>query len=84
MGELFKRLGVAPDDIEQIVAKAPSLRGFLIGYLAERKLVEMFFKNYQTEKPDDHDRQSKGDRILVYKTIKVRIEVKSLQTKVMS
>ncbi|MBI4569184.1 MAG: restriction endonuclease [Planctomycetes bacterium] len=80
MGDFFQRLGISPDDVEEIVAKSPSLRGFLVGYLAEEKLVEMYFKDFSIEKPDDHDRKSKGDRVLVYKSIKVRVEVKSLQT----
>jgi hypothetical protein len=80
MGEFLKQLGVSADEVEEIVAHAPSLRGIVVGYLAERKLVEMYFKDLSPEKPDDHDRRSKWDRSILYRSVRVRVEVKSLQT----
>lgn len=77
---IFKRLGVTAKEVEQLVQALPSLRGVLIGYLAEGKLVKQWFQGYDLDKPDDHDRAKKGDRILTYKGHKLSIEVKSLQT----
>lgn len=80
MGEFLKRLGISIDDLEEIIGKSPSLRGVLVGYLAEKKLVEEYFKDLNPEKPDDHDRSSKGDRVILYKGVRISVEVKSLQT----
>lgn len=80
MGEFLERLGIGIDDVERIVKASPSLRGILIGYLAEQKLVERYFKDLNPEKPDDHDRSTKGDRSILYKSVRISVEVKSLRT----
>ena len=77
---LFARLGVTAKEIEILISSLPSLRGVLIGYLAESKLVEQWFSGYSLDKPDDHDRKRKGDRWFTYKGCPIRMEVKSLQT----
>jgi hypothetical protein len=77
---LFNRLGVTAEEVEQLVESLPSLRGVLIGYLAEGKLVKEWFSEYTLIKPDDHDRKKKGDRWISYKGHQLSIEVKSLQT----
>lgn len=53
MGEFLKRLGISIDDLEEIIGKSPSLRGVLVGYLAEKKLVEEYFKDLNPEKLDE-------------------------------
>lgn len=80
MAGFLERLGLTVDELEEALKGSASLRGILLGYMAERKLVEMFFKSYNPTKPDDHDRASKGDRIITYKGVEVRVEVKSLQS----
>lgn len=80
MPGFLKRLGVTVPELESAIESSASLRGILIGYLAERKLVETFFGGYRSTKPDDHDRASKGDHIIAYKGFDIRVEVKSLQT----
>lgn len=80
MGAFFDRLGVTPTEIEQLIQASPSLRGQVVGYLAEMKLVHMWFSKYKLHKPDDHDRTKKGDRGISYKGHELSIEVKSLQT----
>ena len=77
---IFRRLGVTAKQVEQLVQAVPRLRGVLIGYLAEGKLVNRWFKYYEPSRPDDHDRTMKWDRLITYKRHKVSIEVKSLQT----
>ena len=51
-----------------------------VGYLAERRLVEMWFANRPVRMFDDHDRTHKDDRWLTYKRREFSIEVKSLQS----
>lgn len=80
MPGFFTRLGVTFAELEAVVEARPSLRGILIGYMAEKKLVEQYFNDHSPEQPDDHDRENKGDRTILYKGVKVRVEVKSLQT----
>lgn len=77
---LFSRLGVSAKQIEQLIQSNPSLRGVLVGYLAETKLAELWFSRYKLHKYDDHDRARKGDRWISYLGSEVSIEVKSLQT----
>jgi hypothetical protein len=77
---IFSRLGVTSGQIEQLIEASPSLRGLFVGYLAESKLVETWFRDYELKKYDDHDRQKKGDRWINYKGQEFSIEVKSLQT----
>jgi hypothetical protein len=66
-----------------VVRENPSLRGMILGYIAERKLRDIFVNSGKTEnhrKDDDHDRSKKGDLTLNYKGEEIVIEVKSLQT----
>lgn len=66
-----------------VVRDNPSLRGMILGYIAERKLKDLFVSSGKTtshRKDDDHDRSKKGDLTLDYKGQEIVIEVKSLQT----
>jgi hypothetical protein len=76
----FQRLGVTAEEIEQMIQASPSLRGVFIGYLAEKKLIELHFPDHPPKKYDDHNRKKKGDRWIIYKGHELSIEVKSLQT----
>ncbi len=79
--EIWKLL---PDELTMIVNENPSLRGMLLGYVAEYKLREMLLSedgiNY-LGKPDDHDRTSKGDHVIEYQGQRFAIESKSLQSR---
>ena len=60
----------------------PSLRGILLGYVAEKKFHGLFLDHpaiTEKGKDDDHDRTRKGDRRIAYKGKALVIEVKSLQ-----
>ncbi len=74
--------GISAAELTDVVSTNPSLRGMLVGYIAEKKLREFFEKSGITTdhyKDDDHARDKKGDLVLTYKGEEFRIEVKSLQ-----
>lgn len=75
--------GVSAEQLSEIIAQNPSLRGMLFGYVAEIKLRELIFSfpevTYMT-KFDDHDRKKKGDLYVIYQGRAFDIEAKSLQT----
>jgi hypothetical protein len=55
----------------------------IVGYIAERKLHEVFEQTGRASdlrKDDDHDRTKKGDLVVTYKGFEFKVEVKSLQT----
>ncbi len=75
---------ITPDALTNIVNENPSLRGMLLGYVAEYKLREMLLSEDRINylgKPDDHDRTSKGDHIIEYQGQRFVIESKSLQSR---
>lgn len=74
---------ITPEQLTDILAENPSLRGMLQGYVAEWKLRDYLLSlpGVSTiRKPDDHNRQEKGDLYLTYQERLLRLEVKSLQT----
>ncbi len=74
---------VSLDFLSQVVFDNPSLRGMIVGYLAEAKLREILTsqgKATNFDKHDDHDRTKKGDLVLKYRAIDWKIEVKLLDT----
>lgn len=80
---ILDMLGVTLEYLTEVVAANPSLRGILVGYIAERKLWDWFATDGRVtsiRKDDDHDRLQKGDLVVTYKGFDFRIEVKSLQT----
>lgn len=67
----------------EIVRQNPSMRGLMLGYVAEYKLRKIHFSDpcfENVHKSDDHDRKKKGDLTVTYKGREFRIECKSLQT----
>jgi hypothetical protein len=74
---------VSLDFLTAVIMDNPSLRGMVLGYIAERKLREVLEghgKASAFRKDDDHDRKKKGDLVLTYQGYEFKIEVKSLQT----
>ena len=76
---------IDPDDLVLAIKRAPSLRGMILGYIAE----EMFEKHVLNEevlftgiiKHDDHDRtNNKSDRSFCYKKRVYTVQLKSIQT----
>lgn len=74
---------ITPEQITTLLDENPSLRGMLLGYVAELKLKEIITSfpeiSYIT-KFDDHNRKKKGDLYIVYHGRAFDVESKSLQT----
>lgn len=72
------------DEINELLTDNPSLRSFVMGYAAEIKCRNQYFRGHPDVtaiyKPDDHDRTEKGDWILTYRGHRIGVEVKSIQT----
>lgn len=80
---ILGRWGISEAQLTEIVDQNPSLRGILLGYVAERVFHDAFLTGpdiSDAKKDDDHDRSRKGDRRVVYKDRTYLVEVKSLQT----
>lgn len=71
------------DYFSRVVDDNPSLRGMILGYVAERKLRDLFASDGRVsslQKDDDHDRSKKGDLTFVYRDRLFRVESKALQS----
>ncbi|MBY0228769.1 MAG: hypothetical protein K2W96_05765 [Gemmataceae bacterium] len=83
MRTILELFDIDLETLTSVVADNPSLRGMLLGYIAERKLTDLLRADGRAtafRKDDDHDRTKKGDLVLTYKEHEFKIEVKSLQT----
>lgn len=81
--DIFQRWQLTPQELSEIVAANPSLRGMMFGYVSEYKLRKIWFSDprfQDVRKEDDHDRKQKGDLWFTYKGVRVSLEAKSLQT----
>lgn len=81
---ILERWSITEAELTDLVDENPSLRGILLGYVAERKFHDIHLNAdgvTEATKDDDHDRKKKGDRRIVYRGEQFLIEVKSLQTK---
>ena len=81
---ILDRWDFTAQDLTALVDRNPSLRGMLLGYLAELKLERLWLESPGVSnvlKPDDHDRRRKGDRVVFYEGRRFTFESKSLQTK---
>lgn len=81
--DILRRWGVTVDELTRLVDENPSLRGIMLGYVAEHHLSKLLTTSDQISdslKYDDHDRTKKGDRVVRYKGQRFIIESKSLQT----
>ncbi len=80
---ILKKWRISERELTEIIAINPSMRGLMLGYVAEYKLRKMFFSDpcfKDVLKKDDHDRRHKGDLTVTYKDREFKIECKSLQT----
>jgi hypothetical protein len=78
---------VPPADLVASIKRAPSLRGMILGYIAEEMFEKHLPQAYPQISPsgiakhDDHDRKSnKSDRTIAYNGRLYRIQLKSIQT----
>lgn len=80
---ILDKWGITESELTELVDQNPSLRGILLGYVAEKKFHDAFLNTpniTEASKDDDHDRKRKGDWRIVYKGESFIIEVKSLQS----
>lgn len=80
---ILGRWKITEADLSKLAEQNPSLRGMLLGYVAEMKLEQFLCAIpgvTHSAKVDDHDRSRKGDRVVTYKDTPISVEVKSLQT----
>lgn len=83
--DILERWNVTEAELTSVVQENPSLRGFMLGYIAEHKVRNFLDKQPYVSvlhKPDDHDRRggSKNGMIVKYRGREFSFEVKSLQT----
>lgn len=78
---------VSPKQLVQSIKRAPSLRGMILGYIAEEMFETYVREKYpslidaEIEKHDDHDRRfNKSDRTIKHGGRTYRIQLKSVQT----
>jgi len=79
----FASWHISLEELGDMVVHNPSLRGFMVGYMAESKIRSYFSMHPEISniyKPDDHDRSHKCDLVLTYKEREFTFEIKSLQT----
>ncbi len=80
---ILDRWSITCEELTRLVDENPSLRGIMLGYVAEHKFREFVERHphiSSTKKYDDHDRKRKSDRVVIYKGEEFSIEIKSLQT----
>lgn len=80
---LLEEWGLTPSELNEILASRPSLRGILIGFVAEYKLPKMWFSDERIvalERYDNHDRTRPGDFGFFYRGAPISVQVKSLQS----
>lgn len=81
---ILDRWSITARDLTLAIDENPSLRGMLLGYVAEYKLRSLWFMGRSdithAVKHDDHNRKKKGDLVVTYKGKTFIIESKSLQT----
>ncbi len=85
INDILGKWKITAEELTAIVDENPSLRGFMLGYVAEHKARDFLEKLPDVSglrKPDDHDRGggSKNDIVAIYKEREFSFEVKSLQT----
>ena len=78
---------IPPADLVASIKRAPSLRGMILGYIAEEMFEKHVPERYDTimsehiEYHDDHDRtKNKSDRTLTFNGRRYGIQLKSIQT----
>ena len=80
---ILQELELTIGELTRLIHDNPSLRGMVVGYAAEQKLQTYLQSNDEITyigKLDDHDRQNKGDHVIQYRGHRLTIEIKSLQT----
>lgn len=75
--------GLTVEELDDILLHRPSLRGMLMGFVAEYRLSKRWFADariHHWTRYDDHDRTRRGDFWFTYQGVTLSIELKSLQS----
>lgn len=75
--------GLTLEELNAVLSERPSLRGALIGFLAEYRLQRKFFQDsrfHKLQRHDDQDRQRPGDFTFTYQGMDISVEVKSVKS----
>lgn len=81
---ILKDWNVTLEELDEILSSRPSLRGILMGFIAEYKVSQLYLNDTRISRLvryDNHDRKNLGDFSFVYKGETISVQVKSLQTK---
>lgn len=81
--DILSAWDISAEELSEIVAENPSMRGLMFGYVAEYKLKKMWLERTEIRnltRPRAHDRKAKGDFRLDYRGQPVTVEVKCLDT----
>jgi len=80
---ILEKWNVTLGELNEILAVRPSLRGILMGFIAEYKLTQIWFNKdsriQELKRYDNHDRARSGDLGFLYQGVPVTVQVKSLQ-----
>ena len=71
---LLERWQLTRQELSEIISQNPSMRGLLLGYVAEYKLRKLWFSDERIEraiKYDDHDRSRPSDLEVHYNGIPI-------------
>lgn len=74
---------ITAEELSEIVAENPSMRGLVFGFVAEYKLKKLWLEKPEFQnltRPRSHDRTQKCDFRFDYRGMNVKIEVKCLDT----
>ena len=80
---LLTTWSITADELSEIVAENPSMRGLMFGFVAEYKLKKEWLLRPEIAnlfRPRSHDRKQKCDFTFDYRGINVRVEIKCLDT----
>ncbi len=80
---ILERWGLTERELTELLDTVPSVRGMMLGAVAElklKKILEAHKEVTATVKYDDHNRKKKGDRYVTYRGAEFSVESKSLQT----
>ncbi|MBM3744996.1 MAG: hypothetical protein FJW34_04280, partial [Acidobacteria bacterium] len=83
VSDLLLGWGITAEELSEIVAENPSMRGLMFGFVAEYKLKKMWLLRpgiTNLVRPRSHDRKQKCDYRFDYRGVNVRVEVKCLDT----
>lgn len=75
--------GLSTEELNEILSYRPSVRGMLMGFVAEYRLTRLWFSDARIhgwKRYDNHDRKRHGDFGFTYQGVPFSVEVKSLQS----